>query len=387
MQIGKHPYHLLPLAAAVLIVAGLLSGNSSVDIHLHDTFYVLPSASFIWLSVTALLLLWLVYLLTKNVLYSMRLSRIHIFLSLVTSILIVLVPNFLTLVVKEYQDLSYANLFERAESIGYKIRLYSIILFVFILAGQSILLINFVLGVGQKNRARNISAAKLMMSIVLIGGLVGCKMEREQKMISLTTQDQKLCDSLGFDQSIFKDIKSQSLSPIEPFHYSLGRMIKDGKEEEIDPIRLRGIVFGVPAAKSYDVVYGLKDRLKARGYTIFLLDKNFGIDEKPDILGVLKTTNIYSILKKVQTDGINYDITNDSLLRIIGRFDRKYTLELIGASGDYCEFIIQNPPKNWKEIAEEAYAVCPDIVDQGAGSLQALEAEMQKTRRLYFWWD
>ena len=308
-------------------------------------------------------------------------------LLLMAAVFIAIIPYLLTLIVKEYTEPSYQNLSDRAAGIGDRIRLYSIAALIMILAGQSILLINLVLGIVLKKRSQIVSSTKVIAMIIFVGWLVGCSSKRKETFITLSTQDQKLCDSLGFDQSIFKDIKTQCSSPIEPFHYSLSRRIADGKEEEIDPIRLRGIVFGVPTVKAYDVVFALKDKFKAKGYTIFLLDKNFGFDEKPDILGVLKTTNIYSILKKVQTDGLNYDITNDSLLRIIGRFDRKYALELIGVSGDYCEFIIHNPPKNWKEIAEEAYAVCPDIVDQGAGSLQALEAEMQKTQRLYFWWD
>lgn len=387
MHIGKHPYHLLPMAAVAIAIVALLGGNSTVDIHLHDTYFVLPSVAFIWFSVAALLLLWILYMFTKNVLYSLRLSRIHIFLSILTALFIAILPYLLTLIVKEYADLSFQNFSDRAAVIGDKVRTFSIAAMILILAGQSIWLVNLVLGIVLNKRSQILDPAKLIIMIFVVGGLIGCNSTTKQKLTTLTAQEQKLCDSLGFDQSIFNDIKTQSVSPIEPFHYSLGRSIKDGIEEEIDPIRLRGIVFGAPTVKAYDVVLGLKDKFKTKGYTIFLLDKRFGFDGKPDIIGVLKTTNIYSILKKVQTDGINYNITNDSLLRIIGRFDRKYRLELIGASGDYCEFMIRNPPKNWKEIAEEAYAVCPDIVDQGAGSLQALEAEMQKNQRLYFWWD
>jgi hypothetical protein len=387
MNIEKHPYHLLPMAAVAIAIVGLLSGNSTVDIHLHDTYFVLASVTFIWLSAAALLLLWILYLFTKNVLYSSRLSRIHIFLSILSAVFIAILPYLLTLIVKEYSELSYQNLSHRASAIGDKVRLCSIALIILILAGQSIWFVNLVLGIVHNKRSQIVDPAKLIVMVFVVGGSIACNSITKQKLTKLTSQEQKLCDSLGFDQSIFNDIKTQSVSPIESFHYSLGRSTKDGIEEEIDPIRLRGIVFGAPTVKAYDVVLSLKDKFKSKGYTIFLLDKRFGLDGKPDVIGVLKTTNIYSILKKVQTDGINYDITNDSLLRIIGRFDRKYQLELIGASGDYCEFIIRNPPKNWKEIAEEAYAVCPDIVDQGAGSLEALETEMQKTNRLYFWWD
>lgn len=75
------------------------------------------------------------------------------------------------------------------------------------------------------------------------------------------------------------------------------------------------------------------------------------------------------------------------LITIIKDFDKKYSLELIGASGDWCEFIIHNEPGSWNEFAKEVYTVCPDVVDQGAGDIEKLANEMKRTRRLYFWWD
>jgi hypothetical protein len=36
-------------------------------------------------------------------------------------------------------------------------------------------------------------------------------------------------------------------------------------------------------------------------------------------------------------------------------------------------------------LAKEAYKVCPDIVEQGANTVEALATEMKRTGRLYFW--
>ncbi len=74
------------------------------------------------------------------------------------------------------------------------------------------------------------------------------------------------------------------------------------------------------------------------------------------------------MLKQIGTDGINFDITNDSLISIIKQFDKKYSLELIGASGDWCKIIIHNEPKSWMEFAKKFMKVCPDVVDQGSGN-------------------
>ncbi|MET0393704.1 MAG: DUF4253 domain-containing protein [Chitinophagaceae bacterium] len=127
--------------------------------------------------------------------------------------------------------------------------------------------------------------------------------------------------------------------------------------------------------------------VQAKGYSIFLLENNFGFNNEPDRIGVLKTTDKYTILEQVGTDGINHDITNDSLITLVKNFDKKYSLELIAASGDWCEFIIHNEPESWMQMANEVYKVCPDVVDQGTDTVQALADELKKTKRLYFWWD
>jgi hypothetical protein len=104
-------------------------------------------------------------------------------------------------------------------------------------------------------------------------------------------------------------------------------------------------------------------------------------------MAILNTTDKFEILRQIKTDGINYDIDNDSLVKLIRIFDDKYSLDLIGAGGDWCQFTIQKKPDDWMKIAKEAYAVCPDIVDQGTGTVEELANEMKRTNRLYFWWD
>jgi len=204
---------------------------------------------------------------------------------------------------------------------------------------------------------------------------------------ALTKDEKNICDTLNIDTTIIKDIRAFNSNKIEPFHYSLSKIVTKDTMIEADPIFLKGLVLSETNAKSYDLVFSLKDKFKKKGYSIFVLEDNFGLDGKLDNIAVLQTINKYTVLKQIATDGINYDITNDSLISIVKKFDAKYSLELIGASGDWCEFIIHNDPENWVQFAEEVYKVCPDVVDQGAGTVQDLAAEMKKTKRLYFWWD
>ncbi len=216
---------------------------------------------------------------------------------------------------------------------------------------------------------------------------LGCKSQPVAKSSVLTSDEIIICDTLQIDTSIIKSIRQFNSNKIEPFHYSLGKTITIYGETETDPIFLKGLVLTEVNSKSYDLVFSLKDKFKEQGYSIFLLENNFNMNNKLDYIGILKTTDKYIVLKQIGTNGINWDITNDRLISIIKTFDKKYALELIGASGDWCEFIIHNDPKDWAQFAKEVYGVCPDVVDQGAETVEALAEEMQKTKRLYLWWD
>jgi len=217
--------------------------------------------------------------------------------------------------------------------------------------------------------------------------IFGCKTQSGKESQSLTVKEQQLLDSLTFDQSIGTEIRKYNSSDLEPFHYSLSKIIKDGKEIEASPIRLKGIVFTEKYGVANNLVSALSNSFNSKGYSIFVVESHFNINNQPDNIAVLKTTDKYEVLRQIQTDGINFDITNDSLLKIIKRFDNEYALNLVGASGDWCEFTINKEPANWLSFAKEVYKVCPDVVDQGTGTVQALADEMKRTKRLYFWWD
>jgi hypothetical protein len=224
---------------------------------------------------------------------------------------------------------------------------------------------------------------KIIILLVSIA-IIGCRTNSNKEEIS----GKGLADSLKFDFSIIRELQRHTSAEMEPFHYSLSREIhEDGSETEVDPIYLPGIVFKETAEETESLLEKLHDNFLAKGYTLFTLDRYYGIDGRPDVMAILKTADKYDVLSQIKTDGINYDIDNDSLVQIIKVLDAKYSLNLVGASGEWCEFRIDKEPSNWMTLANEAYAICPDIVDQGTGSVEALAEELKKSKRLFFWWD
>jgi len=224
------------------------------------------------------------------------------------------------------------------------------------------------------------------MSIFAYGCVSNAPSQPAAKAV-LTVYERHLCDSLGIDSSIVLGIRAQTDSGIGPFPANLDNLPPKDSTVDAAKEKLHGFMFNADHKASEHIIANLYNGLHEKGYTIFTYDNNFGISGKPDLLGVLRSVNKYDILRRIQTDGINFNIDNDSLLHVIKKFDEKYSLQLVGAGGDWCEFRINNPHFDWAQLANEAYKVCPDIVDQGAGTVEKLAAEMKKTGRLYFWWD
>lgn len=236
----------------------------------------------------------------------------------------------------------------------------------------------------NNKKTNNMLSKKLLPAVILILFTMSCS---SKKQYELKDSEKSLCDSILFDYAIIKDLRVHNQNTIESFHYSISKMYDDGKLIEIDPILLPGIVFKENNDNSYKTLFALKDNFREKGYSIFLLENNFNIGGNPDYLAVLKTTDKYQILKQIETNGINYNITTDSLISIIRDFDEKYSLELIGASGDWCEFIIHNKEVDWNQFAQDVYNICPDVVDQGVGTVEELTRTLKESGRLYFWWD
>lgn len=217
---------------------------------------------------------------------------------------------------------------------------------------------------------------------------LSCESKKEGEGSSLTERENLLCDSMRFDRSILSEIRKFTPAAVEAFHYSLyteGDSL--GEERELAPIYMPGFVFEETEINTEKVLEELHDPLKAKGYYLFVLERNYGIAGQKDMMAILKTTDQFEVLKHIETNGINYDIDNDSVVSIMRDLDKKYQFDLIGANGEWCEFTIKSEDVDWKKLAEDAYRVCPDLIDQGEGSLEDLVTSMQQTKRLYFWWD
>lgn len=121
------------------------------------------------------------------------------------------------------------------------------------------------------------------------------------------------------------------------------------------------------------------------GWTVFLLDESFGYD--PDVVAFLPTRDPYAILAAVGTDGINYGYDNAKVIGFLQKIASVEPFVLTGAGLDFVSGRFTTPIERPGRLARMFYRICPDIVDQGTGTVAALKQELVTSGQLYCWWD
>lgn len=148
LKIKNHPYHLLLLTAILFIIATqFLPINSTTDISLHDSYTLLSTTYFIWYAVLLLAIFWVLYVITKNILYSNKLSWVHTLFTIFTALSIVVLPyvlpvSYLALTGMPRRYYTSVDIQEPLEQLNYMIT----IAFVIAIAGQFIYFINLAIG-------------------------------------------------------------------------------------------------------------------------------------------------------------------------------------------------------------------------------------------------
>lgn len=115
-----------------------------------------------------------------------------------------------------------------------------------------------------------------------------------------------------------------------------------------------------------------------------------GIERRDDAfasqLAIAAITTDLDLLRYARTNAGDYDIATEGLIQRLHAWDLRYGIDIVGAGHDFVDLRLQRPPKPGRAFAEEVYALCPDSVDQGVGSVDAL-AELVEAGELFLWWD
>ena len=243
-------------------------------------------------------------------------------------------------------------------------------------------------------RIKEIKLKQVLPKYVLIFFLlsvIGCNKVRNTdptiviKHDKITSADKSVIDSLGIDQDILILIRNFTDASITPLQRSFNIYSDSLKTVETIVKNHTGFSFNAEQNEARDIVLQLKGQLKAKGYLIYISAIHFGYE--PDQVTVLKGMDQFDILRIEETDAINYGLENGDVIAKLKEWDKAHHFEIIAADISRVEAIFIDQPKDLKAFSEELYEFCPDIVDQGTGTVKELELELKRYGILYLWWD
>ena len=147
-----------------------------------------------------------------------------------------------------------------------------------------------------------------------------------------------------------------------------------------------GVSFEVPPKKLESLIRKAHADFLRRGFYLFRCENNYGIGGAPDKVGLLPTRDKYDVIAAMETNGVNYDIGTAGIIAWLKDLEAEQPFMLTGIGFDHLEGHFTTTIKDRKALARRMYEFCPDIVQQGVGSLSKLADEL-RNGTLYFWWD
>lgn len=119
----------------------------------------------------------------------------------------------------------------------------------------------------------------------------------------------------------------------------------------------------------------------------FVYEPGYSYGDGPEKLCIIPSTNKYEAIALHQTNGCNCGIGPGYVVEWLKELEAEQPFILTCIAHDTLSGRFLTPfddPDGW---AERMYDFCPDIVDQGCGSVELLAETLADSDNLFFWWD
>ena len=144
----------------------------------------------------------------------------------------------------------------------------------------------------------------------------------------------------------------------------------------------------VPHDRAAQLVQKLREQLGPNlicfiGTTHWLGDEQHDGDEVVVAVGQTQ----FDILRVARSDAVNHGMETEELIKKLQEYDDQFGIDIFHAETDTIEFALIRRPENLTVFCRDLYEFCPDIVDQGTGTLARLEQEIKNRQQVFLWWD
>lgn len=204
-------------------------------------------------------------------------------------------------------------------------------------------------------------------------------------MLSLSPSEVALAQNIGFSTEVMLLLRMKTDAPFQHFFVEDGPIwVNDSVVGHADRF-VDGLLVDVSFGLADSILYELSDLFWERGYHVFRTVDNFG--NGPDQLGILQTNDPFEVLQVVGTEGLNYGYDQMWVMAYARKIFQKHPFHISGAGREWMEAMLLEPPSDYLEFARELASTCPDLVEDGTGTVEQLAQEIQESGLFYLWWD
>jgi Domain of unknown function (DUF4253) len=120
-------------------------------------------------------------------------------------------------------------------------------------------------------------------------------------------------------------------------------------------------------------------------------EPRFAFTSRDTVIGLIQARHGYEVPGLLSWQGaVNSGLDGALHVAVLRSWHERYGAELVTLAFDQIELLVPRPPREPAAIAQvavEMYGYCPDLVSQGAGTVEALANEDVARRCWSFWWD
>ena len=124
------------------------------------------------------------------------------------------------------------------------------------------------------------------------------------------------------------------------------------------------------------------EQFLSRGFYLFAPDAG-----EKDLVAILPTANREDVIASMGTGSGNHGISTGHVLAFLRNMEKTRPIVLTGIGHNFLSGLFRTAVIDPEKLADELYDICPDIVDQGHESVEALAAHLRSERAVFMWWD
>jgi ankyrin repeat protein len=109
-------------------------------------------------------------------------------------------------------------------------------------------------------------------------------------------------------------------------------------------------------------------------------------DTNGPAVALLPTNDVYLVLAAVETEGANSRVYNEDLIAWLRDLEKEQSFQITGIGSDFVEGKFTLPIRDAAALVKRINQICPGG-DEGPETERRQIEDLQRTRRLFLWWD